>query len=165
MVDALVLFLILIMVAVGFARGVGRELWALLILVVSSILTGLLYIPVANFLNRFIADDAACRLIGFIGIFLLSLAVLNVIVDAATGRDRRRRQEDPSAVSRGLGAMLGAVEGLLYLQVASAVILSFSVTLLDEMVKRSFLVRVTMQLPLILWLLPPEFRDVASFLK
>jgi uncharacterized membrane protein required for colicin V production len=164
MFDALVLFLILIMVLVGFTRGMAREIWALVILLAAVVLTGILYIPLASFLNHFFANEAACRLISFLGLFLVMLGVMNVVVDAATGRDRRKRIDEPGTVSRVIGAALGAVEGLLYLQVAATIILAFSISFLDSMVKQSFLVRATMQLPIVLRLLPLEFRDITSFL-
>ena len=161
--DAAIIVVVVAIVVVGFRRGLLKEIWALVSLAVSAFVAGLLYPIMALLLVRFNLPPNGSEFLGFLFLY----TAVNILVYTPISLYVREAEIVlPSCQDHVAGAGFALVEGLAFVEMLLILMATYPVLGLDKLATGSTVARAMVtHLPLITWLLPPEFRAMVVFFR
>ena len=166
MVDAIILFLLFVVFISGFARGILGQLWSLAVLALTTFVTSHIYLSFTHLTSKIVHHGDGSKLLSFAAVFAVISVILNGPVLALIKHSRDRWEEGAGFGDRLAAAILGVIEGIGFLQVASVLLVAYPVLGWDEWIKASNLIRFYVgQWPFMIPLLPSELHKVAELLR
>jgi uncharacterized membrane protein required for colicin V production len=157
MVDGIILFFVFAMFIVGFSRGALHQFWSLAVLAVATYLSGFLSPSLVGYLDVYIPNPVAARLVSFVFVFIVSGGLLNIARTWMGGR----ADETSDFADRSAGSVLGIVEAIGTIEVAAALLVTYPVLSLDTWITSSKVVGMLLDYaPVMLPLLPANFQGI-----
>jgi uncharacterized membrane protein required for colicin V production len=166
MINIIILLYLAVMFTSGFARGIGRQLWSLAVLGLSTIVAGNVYGAFSGLVIRYVHDEAGSRFLSFVLVFAVVSAIVSWPVEVIFFRSQPKREKDEGIPDRMAAGALGILEGIGLVEVASIILLTFPVFGLDALVRSSSLAyQFLRQIGMIVPLLPSQFAQVLKLLR
>jgi len=166
MADAFVLFLLFVVCVGGFSRGILGQLWSLAALLLTTYVTGKLYLSFASVVGPLVKDEAGGRLLAFLFVFVVTNAILNGPVYAIIDRMRGPSTDSGEITPRLVAAALGALTGVVLIQVGAALLVTYPILGWDNWIRSSDVIKLYVgQWPVVIILLPPELRYSIQLLR
>jgi uncharacterized membrane protein required for colicin V production len=166
MVDAILLFIVLMSFFSGLGRGLLRQVWALAVLALAVYMASHVYLNFTGLIGRFTSSDDVSKLASFVLTYGILSAVLNASMDMLVFRRREDEKRRPTPADQLSGGALGALEGIGSIQVGAAVLMTYPVLGWEGWITSSNVIKAIFdQIPLMMPLLTQEFQHVVEFLR